>query len=148
MPVAEYTPRDEPILHAVLWTGDVNDLEGMPDVNRLLGAVKNGTLHMLFDTARPNQDYIVRGVTGHFFVVTKEEFERTYVPLEQSPAMPQPDWAYSGSAVIETRGGGFMGIRMEGPFFQGRPPDGMHDVEMTFAIRRRPQEIGLQEIGL
>lgn len=108
MPVAEYTPRYEPTLHAVLWTGDANDLEGMPDVNRLSrSALVNGVLSVSQTgektlVARPNKDYIVRGVTGYFFAVPKEEFERTYVPVESPPTVDVSRDVNMPSDVAET----------------------------------------------
>lgn len=90
MSVAQYTPRNEPNLHAMLWTGKEEDLAEMPGLKESdvsCWVEEDGTLciHAVGEpdrVARPNQDYLVRGVTGYFFTVKKEKFEREYVPRE------------------------------------------------------------------
>lgn len=99
MPVAQYIPRNEPALHAMFWQGREEDLAEMPglDNSDVSFWVEDGLLYIHnLDEPEPNQiahtnkHYVVRGVTGYFFVVEKETFERDYISMEV--LQRQPMW--------------------------------------------------------
>lgn len=93
MAVELYEPIKPIILHAALWRGNFAELVGMPDFNDLVECVSliDGTGMLILDLSghegdeevkvSPHQGYIVRGVTGKFFVMTVEEFKKTYQPV-------------------------------------------------------------------
>ncbi len=86
MPVAEYVPVLERNLHAVLWTGKDTDFSGMPNIESYPGGTDGDNLVIHYEgeriqVARPNEHYIVRGITGYFSVMEKEKFEQTYIPV-------------------------------------------------------------------
>lgn len=88
MGVEVYETRLAVLLHAGLWKGKMADLVGMPDFNDLVGRVVSidGKGDLIFEGEKGDdtmavvgQHYIVRGVTGHFFIMGVAEFEKTYV---------------------------------------------------------------------
>lgn len=90
MPVVQYTTTKPPVLHAFLWTGNeaaLVELPGLEQNDVSFWVEEDGILYIdnldePSHVARPHQDYVVRGVTGYFFVVEKEKFEGEYVPME------------------------------------------------------------------
>lgn len=81
MPVREYSINATVL--ATLWTGNPTDLDGFPDLNEfdcIIGADGSLTFRSAADwiKAKPHKHYIVRGVTGHYFLWPNETFNETY----------------------------------------------------------------------
>lgn len=91
MGVELYEPRKPVVLHAILWNGVMADLADMPNLNELVGqvlSIDSEGVMLMMDSEKdgevrvvPGKWYIVRGITGHFFIKEKGEFERTYQPV-------------------------------------------------------------------
>lgn len=88
MPVNEYIPVLEKNLQAVLWQGNESDLDELPGLRNIpIDITGSGALHIFNPgvpgcIAFPGEHYVVRGVTGYFFVVPKATFEQNYLRVD------------------------------------------------------------------
>lgn len=124
--MATWTTRKTPVLHAVLWDGEIDTIADMPDIEYLLedhihyrnGVLTffPGTIHAM--TLVPDADYLVRGVPGNFFVMPRQQFEHIYRPVEVNQ---------HGSVVHR--------IRVER---QPRFPDDVRDYEVRTEFPKAP----------
>ena len=106
MAVELYEPREEIALQAALWKGQMADLVGFKDFNDLVECVQHidSTGLLILDLSghegeeevkvAPLQGYIVRGVTGKFWVMTVQDFNKTYqaIPVA-AKAVPDEHWS-------------------------------------------------------
>lgn len=95
--VKKYIPKNNGVIHAVLWTGKAECLIGLPDFNHIVTRIESidyhGSLKIVCDgdeearTVRPHRDYIVVD-SFDLLVVHPEEFmKKNY---DQQPAEKPP----------------------------------------------------------
>lgn len=84
--IQNYTPKATPVLRAFLWEGIAS---GTPLIAEMTGLTDEHEIEQAMDIilnssgpldirAMPFRYYIVKGTTGHYFAVRKEEFEEKY----------------------------------------------------------------------
>lgn len=89
--VNNYTPRQTPVVQALLWDGKPKTLDLMPGFWEAYAKdheiVEDGTLNCFFDgffwhqSWQKDRDYIVKGSRGTFFAVPAEHFANLYRPV-------------------------------------------------------------------
>lgn len=82
MSVRLYQARQ--VLLATIWTGKKSDLSDFPDLPEYtIDSKGNIILHGIKDgIAQPNKHYILRGVTGLYFVCDVEQFLANYYEVD------------------------------------------------------------------
>lgn len=93
MAVELYEPRRPVVLHAALWKGKMEDFVGFPDFNDLVAMVIriDGKGLLILDMTahegveevilEPDRHYLVRGITGKYWIMEVKDFEKQYNPV-------------------------------------------------------------------
>lgn len=77
-------------IYASPWHGNPEDIDGFPDIDKLECFINPHGDLILTDREENNicrchKDYLVRGMTGHYFIVPAEQFPAIYQAVEKLP---------------------------------------------------------------